>query len=153
MYTLEEFDKQKTKVMNYILYKKRSEQETRKKFENIIEPELLDDILEYVKEAGYLNDKDYIKKAIQEYKALKNLSIKEIEYKLVTKGIKRQDIEDYFSENKEELTEYEIRSAYNLILKKSEKKEEEVIRYLMQKGYSSDNIRKAIQKLEEEETK
>ena len=60
MYTIEEFDKQKTKVMNYILYKKRTEQETIAKFENVIEQELLDDIIEYVKQAGYLNDKIYI---------------------------------------------------------------------------------------------
>ena len=40
MYTieeLEEFDKQKTKVFKYILYKKRTEFEIRNKFKNDIE--------------------------------------------------------------------------------------------------------------------
>ena len=32
MYTIEEFDKEKTKVLKYIIYKKRSEQEIRNKF-------------------------------------------------------------------------------------------------------------------------
>ena len=32
MYTVEEFDKEKTKVLKYILYKKRSEREIRNKF-------------------------------------------------------------------------------------------------------------------------
>ena len=32
MYTIEEFDKEKTKVLKYILYKKRSENEVRAKF-------------------------------------------------------------------------------------------------------------------------
>ena len=34
MYTVEEFDKEKTKVLKYILYKKRSEAEIRKKFKS-----------------------------------------------------------------------------------------------------------------------
>ena len=73
---VEEFDRQKTKVMNYILYKKRTEQETRKKFASSIEPNLLEEIIEYVKEAGYLDDKNYIERTFQEYKKLKDLSRK-----------------------------------------------------------------------------
>ena len=34
---LEEYDKQKTKVLKYIIYKKRTEREVRQKFENTIE--------------------------------------------------------------------------------------------------------------------
>ena len=124
MYTIEEFDKQKTKVMNYILYKKRTEQETIAKFENVIEQELLDDIIEYVKQAGYLNDKIYIEKAINEYINLKNLSIKEIKYKLIAKGISKNDLEDYIQENEEKLIEYEIQSAYNILIKKSQMEED-----------------------------
>ena len=151
MYTIEEFDKQKTKVMNYILYKKRTEQETIAKFENVIEQELLDDIIEYVKQAGYLNDKIYIEKAIDEYINLKNLSIKEIKYKLITKGISKNDLEDYIQENKEKLIEYEIKSAYNILIKKSQMEEDMQIQYLQKKGYSFDNIKKAIEKIGKEE--
>lgn len=147
MYTIEEFDKQKSKVMNYILYKKRTEQETRKKFEKIIDIELLDDILEYVKEAGYLNDRAYIEKVIQEYKQLKNLSIKEIEYKLISKGIRKKDLDDYIVEHKEELIEYEIKSAYNILIKKNNMEENDIINYLQRKGYMFDNIKEAIEKI------
>ena len=151
MYTIEEFDKQKTKVMNYILYKKRTEQETIAKFENVIEQELLDDIIEYVKQAGYLNDKIYIEKAINEYINLKNLSIKEIKYKLIAKGISKNDLEDYIQENEEKLIEYEIQSAYNISIKKSQMKENMQIQYLQKKGYSFENIKKAIEKIGKEE--
>ena len=48
MYTIEEFDKQKSKVMNYILYKKRTEQEVKNKFQNTIQSELLYDIIEHM---------------------------------------------------------------------------------------------------------
>ena len=44
MYTLEEFDKEKTKVLKYILYKKRSEYEVRNKFSKTIEENLLENL-------------------------------------------------------------------------------------------------------------
>ena len=118
MYTIEEFDKEKTKVLKYVLYKKRSENEIRRKFENEIEPNLLEDVIEYLKEAKYIDDKEYIRKTVNNFIALKNLSIREIEYKLYGKGIRKEDIEDYIYQNKEELNEYEIKSARNIVSKK-----------------------------------
>ena len=58
IYSIEEFDKQKTRVMKYIVFKKRTEQEVRTKFTNSINEDLLEDIIEYLKEANYLNDKE-----------------------------------------------------------------------------------------------
>lgn len=146
MYTIEEFDKQKIKVLKYILYKKRSENEVRNKFSATIEENLLDDIIEYLKEANYINDKQYIEKTINNFIALKNLSIREIKYKLLSKGIKKNDIENYISENIEELEQYEIKSASNIIYKKSASMEQEEIKqYLIKKGYKIDNIEKAIE--------
>ena len=148
MYTLEEFDKEKTKVLKYVLYKKRSENEIRRKFENNIEPNLLEDIIEYLKEAKYIDDKEYIRKTINNFIALKNLSIREIEYKLYSKGVKKEDIEDYIYENKEELTEYEIKSAQNIANKKSSSLEEkEIKQYLLKKGYKLENVKVALEKL------
>ncbi len=117
-YSIEEFDKAKTKVMNYIMYKKRTEYEVKNKFSKILEENLLNDIIEYVKEAGYLSDTEYIKRAIDEFQALNNLSRKEIKYKLYSKGIENSLIEDYFSEYSEELYEYELKSAKNIFTKK-----------------------------------
>mgnify|MGYP001623704919 FL=1 len=149
MYTLEEFDKEKTKVLKYVLYKKRSENEIRRKFENNIEPNLLEDIIEYLKEAKYIDDKEYIRKTINNFIALKNLSIREIEYKLYSKGVKKEDIEDYIYENKEELTEYEIKSAQNIANKKSSSLEEkEIKQYLLKKGYKLENVKVALEKLQ-----
>ena len=74
MYTVEEFDKEKTKVLRYILYKKRTENEVRTKFQNTVEENLLDDIIDYLKEAGYINDRDYIERTINNFISLKNLN-------------------------------------------------------------------------------
>lgn len=146
MYTIEEFDKEKTRVLRYILYKKRSEQEVRTKFGKTIDGELLEDIIEYLKEAKYINDKEYIEKTVNNFKILKNLSIREIQYKLMAKGLKRNDIEDYIYENKEELEEYETKSASNIIYKKSASMESEDIKqYLLKKGYKIENINKAME--------
>ena len=146
MYTVEEFDKEKTKVLKYILYKKRSENEIRKKFEKEIEENLLEDIIAYLKEAKYIDDKEYIRKTINNFMALKNLSIREIEYKLYSKGIRKEDIEDYICDNKEELNQYEIKSASNIANKKVTSLEiEEIKQYLMKKGYKKENITIALE--------
>ena len=146
MYTVEEFDKGKTKVLRYILYKKRTEQEVRTKFQKDIEENMLEDIIEYLKEAGYINDKEYIEKTVNNFMVLKNMSIKEIKYKLISKGLNKNDIEDYMYENKEELEEYEMKSARNIIYKKSTTMEqEEIVQFLLKKGYKKDNINNAME--------
>ena len=146
MYTIEEFDKEKTRILKYILYKKRTEQEIRRKYSKEIEENLLEDIIEYLKEAKYINDNDYIERTINNFMILKNLSIKEIQYKLQSKGLTKNQIEDYISENREELEEYEIKSVGNIIYKKSASMEtEEIKQYLLKKGYKAENINKAIE--------
>lgn len=146
MYTIEEFDREKTKVLRYILYKKRSENEVRKKFEKMIEENLLEDIIEYLKEANYIDDKEYIRKTINNFMALKNLSKREVKYKLIAKGIRKEDMEDYFYENREELEEYEIKSASNIMYKKSASMDrEEIKQILLKKGYKIENINKAFE--------
>ena len=141
MYTIEEFDKQKTKVLRYILYKKRSEQEIRNKFLKTIEPDMLDDIIDYLKEAKYIDDKEYIEKTVNEFILLKNLSLKELQYKLLAKGVNRNDIEDYFYENQEKLEEYEKKSISNILYKKQDSMDiQDIKQYLLKKGYKLENI-------------
>ena len=97
---------------------------------------LLEDIIEYLKEAGYINDKEFIEKTVNNIIALKNLSIKEIKYKLMSKGLDKNDIEDYISDNREKLEEYEKKSAENITNKKSSSMEpEEIKQYLLKKGF------------------
>lgn len=147
MYTIEEFDRGKTKILKYILYKKRSENEVRRKFAKELDENMLEDIIEYLKEAKYINDNDYIRRTVNNFIILKNLSIKELKYKLLAKGLNKNDIEDYIYENKEELEEYEIKSISNIIYKKSlSMEQDEIKQYLLKKGYKSENINKAIEK-------
>lgn len=117
-YTKEQFDEAKTSVMKYIVYKKRTESEIRKKFCHAIEENMLEDIIEYLKEAGYINDKEYLGKLVNEYINLKTMSIREMKNKIYEKGIYADIIEEYIDENREMLEEYELKSAKKLAEKK-----------------------------------
>lgn len=131
----EKIEKLRNKVLKYILYKKRTETEVRQKF--IDEDEnMLEDVIEYIKGQNYINDKEYIERAVKEFIALKKMSIKEMVYKISQKGVSKSLIDEYICENKETMVKYEISSAKAIILKKIQSQEENVIReYLYKKGY------------------
>ena len=133
---MKEFDEQKTKVFKYITYKKRTEQEVRNKFRGQIDEEMLEEIINYLKEAKYLDDYEFIEKQVREYMNLKTLSITEIRYKLSTKGLDRKLIEKYIDTNYEKLKEYEQSCIEKIKSKKSETMDEQQIQqYLYRKGY------------------
>ena len=138
---LEQFDNLKTKVLKYVLYKKRTEKEIRQKFaENA--GNLLDNVIEYLHEENYINDEVYLERSINEIKNLKNLSLKEIKYKLLAKGVSSNLIDDYIYNNKEEMLEYELNSARNILLKKNNiMEQEDIINYLRKKGYMEETIK------------
>ena len=149
---LEEFDKLKTKVLKYIMYKKRTEQEIKRKFSNVDDQDMLEDVIENLKEIGYINDDKYVERAVAEFMSLNNLSLKELKYKLMSKGVKSNTMDNYFENHIDELEEYEIKSAKNIILKKQYSMEEnQLIQHLLKKGYKSDSIKQAIERIEEEQ--
>ena len=146
MYSIEEFDKEKTKVLKYIMFKKRTEYEVRNKFSKTIEENLLDDIIEYLKEAGYIDDKEYIDRLVNEFISLKTLSLKEVRYKMMAKGLERNLIEDYTYTHYDKLEEYEKNSATKIAIKKSTSMDkDEIKQYLFKKGYKPESIETALE--------
>jgi len=136
---LKEFDEQKTKVFKYITYKKRTEQEVRNKFRGQIDEDMLEEIIDYLKEAKYLDDYEFIEKQVREYMNLKTMSITEMKYKLATKGLDRKLIEKYIDNNYEQLKEYEQKCIEKIKSKKAGVMEEqELQQYLYRKGYKCD---------------
>ena len=136
----ERIDKLRSKMLKYILYKKRTEQELRQKFSDENENDI-EDAIEYFKEQKYIDDEDYVKRAVKEFMALRNFSLKEIEYKICQKGINKSLVDDFVCKNKEDMLEYEIASAKAIIMKKQNKLEENEIRdYLYKKGYMSESV-------------
>ncbi len=145
-----EYDKLKTKVLKYIIYKKRTENEIKQKFSSVIDEEILEDIIEELKENGYINDSNYIDRAVQEFMALKNMSIKEIKYKLFAKGLSNDIIDEYIARHIDDLTDYEVQSARNIYIKKRTLAEpEEMKQFLLKKGYMMESIKEALNGVEE----
>ena len=152
-YTIQEFDNIKTKMLKYIMYKKRTEKEVRQKFSSSVDEILLDDVIENLKELGYINDLRYVERAVNEFVAINTLSIREndlkdakilreIEYKLYSKGISSNIIEQYINNNLETLEEYEQQCAQKIYYKKQASMEnDEIVNFLRKKGYSSEAIR------------
>lgn len=141
MENIEEFDKLKTKVLKYVLYKKRSENEVRTKF-SMEEENLLDEVIDFLKENKYIDDSEYIERAVEEFKRLKNMSIKEIQYKLYGKGLNKEKVDNYIYINKEDLIEYELNSARQILIKKKSSSEtQDIYNYLRNKGFLNEIIR------------
>lgn len=142
---LEYYDKIKSKIIRYILFKKRTEQEVINKFKEIDET-LLAEVIEELKSSGYINDKEYIIRAINEFMNLKNLSVKELTYKLYSKGISKDFLDEYIQNNIENLEEYEIQSARRIYIKKiNNYDKDEFNLYLLKKGYKKSTIKQILE--------
>lgn len=145
---LQELDKIKTKVLKYILYKKRTEKEVRQKFSSMYDENTLEDVIQNLKDNGYINDEIYIERAVNEFMAINTLSTKEIRNKLYTKGVNSNLIDDYFSKHEGELEEYEIACAKKIMIKKqSQLENKEIEIFLYKKGYKSENVKQAFEEL------
>lgn len=84
---IEEFDKLKTKILKYIMYKKRTEKEVIQKFSSSVDQNLLEDVIEHLKEIGYINDESYIERAVNEFMAINTLSIREMKINCMQKEL------------------------------------------------------------------
>lgn len=143
----EKVDKLKNKVLKYVVYKKRTEHEVYEKFADE-DQDILDDVVERLKELDYIDDANYVERSVNEFMALKNMSIKEISYKLTSKGINKHIIDDYVYNHKEQLLDFEIKSAINIIKKKQNQMEqEEIKKYLYNKGYMGESISLAFDEI------
>lgn len=142
-----EFDELKTKVLKYIVYKKRTEKEVRQKFSSSsVDQNLLDDVIENLKENGYINDDSYIQRAMNEFIAINTLSLKEIRNKLYAKGIESDIIDTYFLNHEDQLEEYEIACARKIAMKKQTQMErQDIENFLYRKGYSKESIQEAFE--------
>ena len=79
----ERFDKYKTRVFKYVLYKPRTEKEVYYKFKNFEDSAIyLKKVIELLKELKYIDDKRYAEMYIEDSINIKRLSRFEIKNKL-----------------------------------------------------------------------
>ena len=143
-YSVEEFDKVKTRVMKYVTYKKRTEKEVRDKFRDMFDETILSDVIEKIKELGYINEDDYVERSFNEFIALKTISVREIKYKLLAKGVSVNSIDNYIAEHYDELLDFELNCAKKIVKKKKDLDEFELKNYLYKKMYREDIIKKVL---------
>ena len=147
---LKQKDKIKTRLLKFIIFKKRTESEVFNKFKDEYDNELLFEVIQQLKELKYIDDQEYIEKYILDALNLKALSMKELRFKLQSKEISRNLIDKYFEEHYDELYEYEIKSAKKMFTKKSNKELQDIKNYLFRKGYLFETIRIAQEEFIEE---
>lgn len=137
------------KIMRYVLFKKRTKEEVRKKCATLkYEENYIEDMINYLEEAGYIDDNIYIQKYINDIKKLKHMSAMQIRNDLLRRGVDADLIDNILSD--EEISEYEYESAVYLLNKKIKAGDdiEKAKRFLLNKGYSYSNVSKAIDNLE-----
>ena len=135
------------KLMKYVLFKKRTVQEVKRKcLELNYEDELTNEIIEYLIENGYLNDELYVMKYILNAIKLKKKSIQELKVDLLRRGIDDSLIDKYMTD---EVHEYEENMAKELAMKKFKSCNDilKVKKYLANKGYPREVINKVIDSL------
>ena len=143
----ETYEKLREKVFFYVTFQKRTEAELRRNFLPLfkkynISKDMYYDLVEELKEKGYVDDSEFIRKKFDSYIRFKICSVKEIEFKLLQKGVSKESIDFYKEENKELLYQHELTSAKILYEKKiAEKSDEDVRLYLRRKGYPEEIVK------------
>ena len=143
---IEIYEKIREKVFYYVMYQKRTEAEVKRKFSPIfkkynISEETCTDLLEELKEKGYIDDKEFVRRKFGACMNFKVSSAKEIKYSMIQKGIPTDLIDQYMEENHDKIYQHEIVAAKRIYDKKCEtKSDEEIKMYLRKKGFSEDAI-------------
>ena len=102
------------KAIRYIGISKKTEYEVIKKLKGLkIASSVIEQEIEYLKELGFIDDKDYVKSYIKQCSKMQNYSIYEIYNKLLQKGIKASIIEQEIGILKD--TDYESKVINKLI--------------------------------------
>lgn len=90
-----EFENAKQKAIKFIGISKKTEYEVKQKLYRLgYNQEIVDMVISYLLNIGYINDVDYVKSYIKQNERFMKYSIFEITQKLLQKGIKKDIIEN-----------------------------------------------------------
>ena len=89
------FEVAKNKAIKYVGISKKTEQEVYRKLKTQgFDEDIIMEVIEYLKELGYINDDDYVDAYIRQCMRLLDYSTYEIRQKLLQKGINKYIIDD-----------------------------------------------------------
>ncbi len=89
------FEVAKNKAIKYVGISRKTEQEVYRKLKTQgFDEDIIMEVIEYLKELGYINDDDYVDAYIRQCMRLLDYSTYEIRQKLLQKGINKYIIDD-----------------------------------------------------------
>ena len=140
------------RAMKILEYSDRTEAQLRMKLKEKDFPEsAIETAVEYVRSFHYIDDKRYADSYVRSN--MDRRSSREIREKLRERGVSREIIEDVFSEYEfpeKETIKKLFRKKYGNDDPADQKTYEKAVRYFGQKGYSYQDIRKALEEVIEE---
>lgn len=143
------FEQAKDKALRLLEFRSHSERELKDKLKRAgAKEEDIEQILDFCRNYGFVNDSLYAKLKARDLKNLKKYGIKRIKAELYSKGISAEDIEEAVSE----LDDNEEDTLLPLIEKKlkgnfEKKNVDKCIRYFIYRGYSFGDIKNCIENL------
>ena len=123
------------KAIKYIGISKKTEYEVRQKLKRLqVTSSVIDEEMEYLKELGYIDDKDYAKSFVKQCYKMMQYSIYEIKNKLLQKGVNASIIEEELELLKD--SDYELNTIEKLKNGKLKSYDEEKKKaYLYRRGF------------------
>ena len=123
------------KAIRYIGISKKTEYEVRQKLKRLqVTSSVIDEEIEYLKELGFIDDRDYVKSFVKQCYKMSQYSIYEIYNKLLQKGLQTSIIEEELELLKD--SDYEEQVKEKLINGKLKSYDEEKRKaYLYRRGF------------------
>ena len=132
----------KQKAIAYLVKSKKTEYEVALKLKKLgFESEIIDDVINYFKNLGYIDDNEYVDAYMRQCMRLQNYSLFEIKNKLLQKGIKKDIIEEKLQKFEEKNYDYE-KNIVEKLLKSKLKNMEDIKQkqYLYRRGFKNISI-------------
>lgn len=137
-----EFEIAKGKAIAYIVRSRKTENELRLKLKKLgYNQEVIQDVIYYFKDLGYIGDEEYVDAYMRQCMRLKSYSLFEIKNKLLQKGIKKDIIEKKLGVFQDNFPDYE-KEIINKLLNSKLKNMEDLKKkqYLFRRGFKNISI-------------
>lgn len=143
------FEQAKDKALRLLEFRSHSEKELADKLKRAGAKEYdIEEILEFCRNYGFVNDRDYAVRKARDLKNLKKYGAQRIKSELYSKGIPAEYVEEAVSE----LDDNEEEILLSLVEKKlkgdfEKKNVDKCIRYFLYRGYNFGDIKNCIENL------
>ncbi len=146
------FEQAKDKALRLLEFRSHSERELKDKLRRAgAKDEDIEEILEFCRNYGFVNDLAYAKLKARDLKNLKKYGIKRIKAELYSKGISAEYVEEAVSELDEDEEDILLPLVEKKLKGNFEKKNiDKCIRYFIYRGYDFGDIKSCIENIKQD---